>query len=218
MEDNMKLWNSVCVSDPDTVKRMTHGARLNAIDAHSQVMKATELWGPYGARWGLRNLQWDYVFNKDDEVVSLSLDADFFYPHPQRNDDSHELLSRECVFPVSSDIAWTEKGECRKKLMTDTTTKALSKLGFNADVFLNKFSDNRYVDELRKKKAEAVGAEQADARTLNFQRAVYDTGATAQQISFVLGNEGYEKLDEITDSDKRRAFVAALQTHLQKEV
>ena len=33
------------------------------------------------------------------------------------------------------------------RAMTDATTKALSKLGYNADVFLGKFDDNKYVQE-----------------------------------------------------------------------
>jgi hypothetical protein len=36
-----------------------------------------------------------------------------------------------------------------KKLETDALTKALSKLGFNADIFLGKFDDVRYVDEMK---------------------------------------------------------------------
>ena len=35
-----------------------------------------------------------------------------------------------------------------KKVATDALTKGLSKLGFNADVFMGKFDDNKYVNSL----------------------------------------------------------------------
>jgi hypothetical protein len=37
-----------------------------------------------------------------------------------------------------------------KKATTDALTKALSQLGFNADVFLGRFDDNKYVEDLKK--------------------------------------------------------------------
>ena len=36
-----------------------------------------------------------------------------------------------------------------KKMETDVTTKALSKLGFNADVFMGLYDDNRYVNQMK---------------------------------------------------------------------
>jgi hypothetical protein len=37
-----------------------------------------------------------------------------------------------------------------KKATTDALTKALSQLGFNADVFLGKFDDNKYVEDMKR--------------------------------------------------------------------
>ena len=36
--------------------------------------------------------------------------------------------------------------DCMKKATTDGLTKCLTYLGFNADVFLGKFDDNKYVE------------------------------------------------------------------------
>jgi len=43
--------------------------------------------------------------------------------------------------------------DCVKKVVTDALTKGLSKLGFNADVFLGKYDDNKYVQDLKDKEA-----------------------------------------------------------------
>ena len=40
--------------------------------------------------------------------------------------------------------------EAPKKAMTDALTKAFSHLGLNADVFLGKFDNNKYVEEITK--------------------------------------------------------------------
>ena len=52
-------------------------------------------------------------------------------------------------FPIASSIK-TMMGkrvddDCIKKVQTDALTKGLSKLGFNADVFMGRFDDNKYV-------------------------------------------------------------------------
>ena len=39
--------------------------------------------------------------------------------------------------------------DCFKKATTDGLTKALSYLGFNADIFLGKFEDSKYVEQLK---------------------------------------------------------------------
>ena len=39
-------------------------------------------------------------------------------------------------------------GDCFKKATTDGLTKCLSYLGFNADVFMGKFDDNKYVQQM----------------------------------------------------------------------
>ena len=41
-----------------------------------------------------------------------------------------------------------------KKLETDALTKAISKLGFNADIFMGKFDDTRYLAEVTKEFAD----------------------------------------------------------------
>ena len=137
--DNMKLWNSVCETDPKITKDVAYGKRkFTAIDAQHQRKRATELWGPYGKDWGLRELVWGEVGN-GATPVEITLEAFFFYPDAQ--------------FPISSDIKWHLGEDNRKKLLTDVTTKALSMLGFNADVFEGKFDDNKYVQAQTKKHA-----------------------------------------------------------------
>ena len=66
-------------------------------------------------------------------------EAQFFY----RNENT-----QNGEFPITSAIMYiSDKGKAdddfAKKLETDMITKALSRLGFNADVFMGMFDDNK---------------------------------------------------------------------------
>ncbi len=151
-EDKMKLWDSVCESDPTTTKRVNQRGGFTAVCAQSQLKRATELWGSYGGEWGVKDCAWGLIHDKDGEVVEITLHSTFYYPNGS--------------FELGTDIAYRAGGDSRKKLLTDLTTKALSKLGFNADIFEGKFDDNKYVAEMttkfadpRKKKADKAAGE-----------------------------------------------------------
>jgi hypothetical protein len=57
-----------------------------------------------------------------------------------------------------------------KKVETDTLTKAISKLGFNADIFMGKFDDQRYVEEMKEEFKEPVKAKKLTLNEEQFNR------------------------------------------------
>lgn len=136
--DNMTLWDTVEKTNPALTTHVEQRGGFTAICAQYQLKTATALWGPYGDKWGVRNCSWESIC-KNGEIVEIALSADFFYPA-----GDHEVS-----FPLSSDITYRAGNDTRKKLLTDLTTKALSKLGFNADVFMGRFDDNKYVQRMR---------------------------------------------------------------------
>jgi hypothetical protein len=164
-KDGMYLWGEVCETDPRITKHVSQRGGFTAIAAQSQIKAATKLWGPYGGKWGVNNLSYEFVWSKDGNPVGLMLHAEFYYPmiefeecdNPEymRTGKGPEKLrtafERPTSFPISGDMPYKPGDECTKKLLTDVTTKALSKLGFNADVFEGRFDDNRYVSEMKKK-------------------------------------------------------------------
>ena len=58
MDDNTKtknldIWNEVKETDPRFTKKVSFGARsFTSIDAHYQIRRATEVFGPVGTGWG----------------------------------------------------------------------------------------------------------------------------------------------------------------------
>ena len=136
--DNMELWNQVCETDPATTKQVNQRRGFTAICAQAQIKRATELWGAYGGNWRVQDLQWGCI-GEPDKPAEITLDAVFVYP--------------DGSFQISSDAVYKPGNDTRKKLLTDITTKSLSKLGFNSDVFEGKFDDDKYIQEQKAKHA-----------------------------------------------------------------
>lgn len=136
--NNMKIWDQVCTTDPETTKRVNQRGGFTAIDAQAQLKRATEVFGPYGTHWGLTDLDYYTIYDGEGNMVEVTLAARFYYPGGE--------------FPMSNDMRYRPGDECRKKLLTDLRSKCLSTLGFNSDVFEGKFDDNKYVQSLNNNK------------------------------------------------------------------
>jgi len=153
----MNIWNQVCETNPSETKKVDFGRKFTAIDAYAQIRKATELFGPYGATWGLFNIAHTFI----EGTTMVLVTGDFRYPYDKGTAN----------FVISSSILYvSDKGKTdddfAKKVETDLITKALSRLGFNADVFLGKFDDNRYVQQMAQKFSQ-VSPEPLDMHKVN---------------------------------------------------
>ena len=157
-ENNMFLWDNVKETDPKYTKTVNQRGGFTSINAQYQLLRATEAFGPYGKGWGIQSIDYSFHNVAQDGIMALAK-ATFFAIHPDKS---------RSEFPISSAIMVTEKGrnddEWAKKVETDITTKALSKLGFNADVFLGMYDDNRYVNQLKAKAAAAPKKELTQAQ------------------------------------------------------
>lgn len=189
MSDNMKLWNKVCKTDPKHTKKVKKGANffITAIDAQYQLQNATEQFGVFGSKWGVRNEKF-YRLDVGTEDVLLVYEAELYYP--------------EGSFPIHSSLnifAETKYGrklddEGFKKVATDALTKGLSKLGFNADVFLGRFDDNRYVSEVNeefreKEKTEYINKQALYKRVKEAQEKELTTYNKARKAMFATAKE-----------------------------
>ena len=143
--DNMSLWNSVCTTDPQYTQKVVYGKRkFTAIGAQYQLMEATKVFGPFGTGFGVS----DEKFTSFDNTGLCLYQGNLWYRLIDWDDDG-ELYT----LPIHSSIKYSANGrvddDFAKKVATDALTKGLSKLGFNADVFLGLFDDNKYVNQLK---------------------------------------------------------------------
>ena len=138
---NLSLWESVETTDPEFTTKVNQRGGFTAIGAQYQIRNATELFGPFGHGFGVKDESYTPILN--DTLIVYT--ATFFYKYY-----NEKLNITEGEFPVSSSIKVMMGNrvddDCIKKVATDALTKGLSKLGFNADVFMGRFDDNKYVN------------------------------------------------------------------------
>lgn len=184
MTDNMKLWDAVSKTNPDHTKKVSQRGGFTAIDAHYQIESATRAFGTIGVGWGY---DCEYLFQGTAVICLVTL------WHGKRENK---------FGPIAGCAEMTGKRvdtDAPKKAMTDGITKALSHLGFNADVFLGKFDDNKYVQERR--------AEEAANQPI--------VATTDDQAWLNAINAGNSKLEDIIDINHRNR-IAKLLTQEQK--
>ena len=128
---NLELWNSWGKTPDKFRKEMKFGARLTSIDTYFRFKLATEKWGSYGSKWGVKDEKFEIIEMKDNTVCLFT--GILFYP--------------EGEFPIHSDIELKQPlKDWSKKVVSDALTKGLSMLGMCADIFLGEFVDDRYTD------------------------------------------------------------------------
>ena len=132
IKQNMSIWNSVNRTDPAHTKTVGFGRGFTAIDAHYQIMRATETFGAVGTGWG-----YEVVYHIQDKMLL----AEVSIWHGSRSNTFGPICSIAPLYNKKDQL----DDDAGKKAMTDALTKGLSHLGFSADVFLGKFDDNKYV-------------------------------------------------------------------------
>ena len=150
--NNLDLWNKVEKTDPDFTKEVTFGRKFTAIDPTYQMKNATAQFGQYGEAWGLKDMTIEYIDIGTTSEKLATLQATFFTPEG-------EVATANAINVVSA--KGKADADFMKKIITNTISKELSRLGFNADVFLGKFDDERYVQAIKDEKLTEDLAQQA---------------------------------------------------------
>lgn len=139
-EDSLALWSRVEKTNPAYTKKVNVGGhQITSIAPQYQILNATREFGPYGKSWGFRRVTINNELAMSHDVVTVN--CLFFFPGGE-----FEIISS---IKLHKDNAKTKvDDDFAKKVETDALTKALSKLGFNADIFLGRFDDVKYVEEV----------------------------------------------------------------------
>lgn len=133
--DNMRIWDTVCKTDPAMTKKVEYGShKFTAICAYSQIEAATRLWGPVGIGWG-------WVHKLTQQEGFWLCEVTLWYGSIEHS------INVFGTAPTHKKTNVDDDGP--KKALTDGITKALSYLGFSADVFQGQFDDNKYVAQRR---------------------------------------------------------------------
>tara|TARA_R100000808_G_scaffold7062_1_gene20743 strand:+ start:20455 stop:21141 length:687 start_codon:yes stop_codon:yes gene_type:complete len=136
---NRELWDTVSTTNPKYTKKVKLGREFTAIDPYSQILEATNAFGPVGQGWGWEVSRVEYTPNDQLGILVKVWHGD--------RSQTYEQWGQAGLFRDKNKSS--PDTDCFKKATTDGITKCLSYLGFNADVFLGKFDDNKYVQEMR---------------------------------------------------------------------
>ena len=154
MIDNMELWNAVRTPDPAATKTFTRGGGFKgtATNAVYLIQRATELWGPMGAKWGVdivddRVIEGAPLLGKDGSVIGNEL-VHVIRINLRHPGGSVPGYGQTMLVGVNKYGPFTDE-EAPKKSLTDALTKALSWLGFAADIHLGRWDDNKYVNQAK---------------------------------------------------------------------
>jgi hypothetical protein len=169
--ENLKLWRSVMRTNPRYTKDLSGtGFEGTSINGEYMVMRATECFGPIGIGWGYEILE-DvlkpgaplseaiYENNKfvgkklirDAEgnlITSLhhSMKISFWYIMEGQRGAITAYGATDYMYMTLKNGIKVD-GEAQKKSLTDAIKKALSLLGFSADVWLGHYDDAAYKAE-----------------------------------------------------------------------
>jgi ribosomal protein S15P/S13E len=143
--DNMNVWDMLSKTNPDHTKKVpsSYGKQITTIDAMQQIKNMTEAFGPVGKGWS-----YQVKYNHTDKIVFAEVSIQYFM------DNKWYGYGPVCSLAPLGKKNGGLDDEAPKKAMTDALTKAFSHLGLNADVFLGKFDNNKYVQELKKEFAQ----------------------------------------------------------------
>lgn len=159
---NTALWEVVCTTDPRYTKEFSRsgGFKGTAINPTYQLMKATEVFGPVGMGWGWRIEKEDYVPGCEGEVNHVIRIVVWYRITPkfvERMPEAEPFLWQVCevthfgqtIFVGKNKFGPFTDEEAPKKSITDAISKALSCLGFSADIHIGLYDSNKYVNDRR---------------------------------------------------------------------
>ena len=139
--DNMALWNAVEKTNPAyTKKARISGMSITAVAPQYQIKNATEQFGPYGIKWGFKDIEFDFSLVESLKIIVFK--GTFFCP------DGECVIGNSCKVYMDRAEQMVD-ADFAKKLETDALTKVLSKMGFNADIFMGRYDDTKYVNEMK---------------------------------------------------------------------
>ena len=166
--ENMKIWKSVCVTDPAAVKPITGKQyKGNSPKPYWVIQRATEFFGPCGIGWGVEVV--NERFERFGDVESLHVARVLvWYVHDGKRGQIEQMGQTRSSY-MSSQGKFIVDEDAPKKSVTDGMVKCLSMLGFAGDIFSGQWDDSKYVEwaaeETRKREQPTLTDEQVSEVT-----------------------------------------------------
>lgn len=169
MTDNLALWKSVETTPPSQTKAIT-GKSYNGTSPkpHYLVHKATETFGPCGIGWGFTIEDERIEEGAGGERMSIARVKVWYEWNGKRGEVEH-IGGTSFSGTRASGKPFTDE-DAPKKSVTDALIKALSMIGFAGDIFMGRYDDSKYVNDLRADEKEAAAPKQEQPKSVSAAR------------------------------------------------
>lgn len=204
MSEFTKLWDTVQATDPKHTKGFSRGGGFKgtAVNATWLEHRATEQFGPKGIGWGVEVEDEKFVNGhslneRGDNAIIHVLRVRLWYMWQGVKGEVIQYGQTTMVGANKNGLFTDE--EAPKKSLTDATTKALSGLGFSADIFMGLYEDNKYVAEMQKQFSGPLYSEE--------QKRAFDDFLTGSALGLAMfrrrvGDDIYTDLYNSFDKEK----------------
>ncbi len=235
-QNNLGIWRQVQKTDEKFTKAFSQNGGGTSINGIYMMMRATELFGPIGIGWGysvveerfdngaplveklygdkgtiignkvLRDADGRLIF-----AINHTIKIDFWY---QLNGERGHIESFGCTpYIVATKYGPDADGEAPKKSLTDAIKKALSLLGFSADVFLGLYDDPTYRQEVKQefslKNASDKAEDIAAARSEFDERLAKNADSISHAVTVNEADKVYKTIARELEIHKQDALAKA---------
>ena len=161
---NMELWNSVCVTAPSAVKKITGKPyQGNSPKPYWLIQRATETFGPCGEGWGVEVKSEGFHRMTDTDVMHTAVVVVWYMRDGKRCAIEQMGQTKACYAKSGGGMMLDE--DAGKKSVTDGMVKCLSMIGFAGDIFSGQWDDSKYVEwagqETLKRESPTISDKQA---------------------------------------------------------
>lgn len=149
MTDNLALWELVEKTDPEHTKKIT-GKSYNGTSPkpHYLIHKATETFGPVGIGWGFTIVDERIENGAADDRMHIAR-VKVWYEWGGKRGEVEHIGGTQFSGHRKDGKPFTDE-DAPKKSVTDALVKALSMIGFAGDIFMGRYDDSKYVNEVRR--------------------------------------------------------------------
>lgn len=168
---NLALWDRAKKTPVEHTKPPTNAHPRTSIATLAPILRATELWGPIGVKWGYRITGREIVdgipimFDAENRPTLFekiyNVTVSFWVQFSEGKSEIEHEGSEKFVYLTGSGKLRSVH-DYKKKALSDALKKAMTLYGFNADVHLGDHDDIEYVNELRIESGVAKDMQRAD--------------------------------------------------------
>lgn len=148
MTDNLALWELVCKTDPAHVKAITGKPyKGTSPKPYWVTQEATRAFGPCGIGWGYQIVSERVEDGAPGDKVHIAHIRLWYIWGGKRGELDH--IGQTMFAGKNKNGPYTDE-DAPKKSVTDALVKALSMVGFAGDIFMGRYDDSKYVNEVRR--------------------------------------------------------------------